>query len=57
MTFLDNINSLLMDHQAVREVEKALGGVSYELTDKMKKSREFSRSLFIVKDVKEGGVF
>lgn len=43
--------------EAVREVEKALGGVSYELTDKMKKSREFSRSLFIVKDVKEGEVF
>lgn len=38
--------------QAVREVEKALGKISYELTDKMKKSREFSRSLFAVKDIK-----
>jgi len=43
--------------EAVREVEKALGEVGYELTDKMKKSREFSRSLFIVEDVKEGEVF
>jgi pseudaminic acid synthase len=42
---------------AIRETEKALGAVSYELTDKMKKSREFSRSLFIVKDIKEGEVF
>ncbi|AKB18832.1 pseudaminic acid synthase [Methanosarcina sp. WWM596] len=43
--------------EAVREVEKALGEVSYELTDKMKKSREFSRSLFVVEDMKEGEVF
>ncbi|KKG07369.1 N-acetylneuraminate synthase [Methanosarcina sp. 2.H.A.1B.4] len=43
--------------EAVREVEKALGEVSYELTDKMKKSHEFSRSLFIVEDVEEGELF
>jgi pseudaminic acid synthase len=42
---------------AVREVEKALGEVSYELTDKTKKSREFARSLFVVKDMKAGDVF
>jgi len=42
---------------AVRDVEKALGTVSYELSDKIKKSREFSRSLFIVNDMKEGDVF
>jgi len=39
---------------AVREVEKALGEVSYKLTEKMKKSKEFSRSLFVVKDIKRG---
>lgn len=39
---------------AIRETEKALGQVSYELTEKMKKGREFSRSLFVVKDIKEG---
>lgn len=43
--------------KAVREVEKALGKVSYELTEKMKKSREFSRSLFVVNDIKAGEVF
>jgi len=39
---------------AVREVEKALGEVTYELSEKVKKSREFSRSLFVVKDIKQG---
>lgn len=43
--------------KAVREVEKALGEVSYELTEKMKRSREFSRSLFVVKDMEAGEVF
>lgn len=43
--------------KAVREVEKALGEVSYELTERTKKSREFSRSLFVVKDMKTGEVF
>ncbi len=43
--------------KAVREVEKALGKVTYELTEKMKRSREFARSLFVVKDMKKGEVF
>ena len=43
--------------KSVREVEKALGEVSYNLTEKMKKSREFSRSLFVVKDIKAGETF
>lgn len=43
--------------KSIRETEKALGQVSYGLTEKMKKSREFSRSLFVVKDVKEGETF
>jgi len=42
--------------KSVREVEKALGEVSYRLTEKMKKSRESSRSLFAVKDIKKGEV-
>ena len=42
--------------KAVREVEQALGDVSYKLTEKMKKSREFARSLFVVKDIKAGEV-
>lgn len=43
--------------KAVREAEASLGEISYELSDKVKKSREFSRSLFIVKDMKNGEVF
>lgn len=43
--------------KSVREVEKALGKVSYELTEKTKSSREFSRSLFVVEDVEKGDKF
>jgi pseudaminic acid synthase len=43
--------------QSVREVERALGKVNYQLSDKTKKSRDFSRSLFIVKDIKKGEIF
>jgi len=42
---------------AVREVEKALGTVNYDLTEKTKKSRDFSRSLFVVKDIRAGESF
>lgn len=41
----------------IRIVEKAAGKVTYELTEKQKRSREDSRSLFVVKDVKEGEIF
>lgn len=41
----------------IRDMEKALGNVSYELTEKQIKSREHSRSLFVVKDMKAGEVF
>ena len=40
--------------KAVRIAEQMMGKVDYEMTEKKKKSREFSRSLFIVKDVKAG---
>lgn len=39
---------------AIRDVEKALGKVNYEITTKVEKSRVFARSLFIVQDVKAG---
>lgn len=42
---------------AVRETEKALGEISYELTEKTKKSKELCRSLFVVRDVKQGELF
>jgi pseudaminic acid synthase len=40
--------------KAVRKAECMLGKVNYEMTDKKKKSKQFSRSLFIVKSVKAG---
>lgn len=39
---------------AVRQAEKAIGKVSYELTNKQNKARDFSRSLYVVKNVKKG---
>jgi pseudaminic acid synthase len=38
--------------KAVRIAESMMGKVNYEMTEKKKKSRQFSRSLFVVKDVK-----
>lgn len=43
--------------KSVKEVERALGEVSYDLTEKAIKSRELSRSLFVVKDMKAGEIF
>lgn len=39
---------------AVRVTERALGSVSYEVTEKEKASKVFRRSLFVVEDVKKG---
>ena len=39
---------------AVRMAEKMMGGAEYDMTEKKKKSRQFSRSLFVVEDVKAG---
>lgn len=38
----------------IRTAEKALGRVSYELTEKEQASRVFRRSIFVVKDIHEG---
>ncbi|MDA7539357.1 pseudaminic acid synthase [Akkermansiaceae bacterium] len=40
--------------EAVRVAEKAVGRVTYELTEKERNSRVFRRSLFAVKDIKAG---
>jgi len=40
--------------KAIRNIEKALGKVTYELTEKTIKTREHCRSLFIVEDIKKG---
>ena len=43
--------------KAVRQAEKAFGKVTYELTEKVKASRKFGRSLFVVKEIKKGETF
>ncbi len=43
--------------KAVREAEKAIGLVDYNLTEKQKKGRNFSRSLYVIKDMNEGDTF
>lgn len=42
--------------KAIREAESAIGEVNYTLTDKQKKGKDFSRSLYIVEDIMEGEV-
>jgi pseudaminic acid synthase len=43
--------------KAVREAEKAIGEVSFQLTEKQKAGKAFSRSLYVAEDIKEGEVF
>ena len=43
--------------KAVREAEKAIGIIDYSLSEKQKKSRDFSRSLYVVDNIKNGDIF
>ena len=43
--------------KAIRETEKLLGKVDYSMSEKKKKSRQFSRSLYVSKDIKKGEKF
>jgi pseudaminic acid synthase len=42
--------------KAVRDTEKSLGQVKYSLTKKQKEARKFSRSLYVVENVKKGEI-
>ena len=42
--------------KAVREAEKAIGVIDYNLTEKQAKGKDFSRSLYVVKDIKKGEI-
>jgi pseudaminic acid synthase len=41
---------------AVREAEQSIGTISYELTEKQQSGKQFSRSLYVSKDVKKGDI-
>lgn len=43
--------------KSVREAEKAIGQVNYEPTEKQIKGRAFSRSLYVVEDIRKGELF
>jgi pseudaminic acid synthase len=43
--------------EAIRTAEKALGQVTYEVGEEEARSHVFRRSLFVVKDMKEGDAF
>lgn len=43
--------------KAVRDASLAIGKVDYSLTDKQRSGRAFSRSLYVVEDMKAGDVF
>jgi pseudaminic acid synthase len=43
--------------KAVREVEQAIGKIDYNLSEKQKVSREHSRSLYVVSNIKAGEKF
>lgn len=42
--------------KAVREAESAIGKVDYTLTEKQAKGKDFSRSLYVVEDIKAGDI-
>jgi pseudaminic acid synthase len=56
-SFSLNENEFTAMVKAVREAELAVGVVDYNLTDKQKKGRDFSRSLYVVKDITAGELF
>ncbi|SFO49147.1 N-acetylneuraminate synthase [Algoriphagus ornithinivorans] len=53
-SFSLNEEEFSMMVKAVREAESAIGQIDYHLTKKQEEGRSFSRSLYVVKDIKEG---
>lgn len=43
--------------KAIRDTEAAIGKVNYQLTQKQIKGKDFSRSLYVVENIKKGEVF
>ena len=42
--------------KCIRKAESAIGKIDYSLSEKQKKSKDFSRSLYIVEDIKKGEI-
>lgn len=42
---------------SIREAEMAIGQINYELTNKQKKGKDFSRSLYVIQDIEIGEKF
>lgn len=40
--------------RSVRDAERAIGKIDFNLTEKQQKGRDFSRSLYVVNDIKQG---
>ena len=55
-SFSMNENEFSLMVKNIRDAEKSIGVVDYKLTTKQLNGRNFSRSLYIVKDVKKGDV-
>ena len=43
--------------KSIRDTEKLLGRIDYSMSERKRKSRQFARSLYVAKDIKQGVVF
>jgi pseudaminic acid synthase len=55
-SFSLNVEEFAAMVKAVRQAESAIGVVDYQLTPKQLKGRDFSRSLYVVEDIKQGDI-
>lgn len=55
-TFSMNEQEFTQMVKDIRLAESSIGETTYELTEKMKAGREFSRSLYVAKDMKSGDI-
>jgi pseudaminic acid synthase len=55
-TFSMNENEFSEMVNCVRQAELAIGEINYNLTSKQKQGRDFSRSLYVVNEIKKGDV-
>ena len=55
-SFSMNENEFKSMVTSVREAEKAIGKIDYKLTEKQLKGKDFSRSLYVVENIKNGSV-